>query len=68
MFIMSANLSGIVGSQLFQASDKPKYITGWNAIVAIVAVATFLSCYLVVQYRLLNKRNVRSSDEKRYKY
>jgi MFS transporter, ACS family, DAL5 transporter family protein len=56
MFIMSANCSGIVGSQLFQAKDAPHYRTGWTAIVALISVAIALATFNVVQYWLSNKK------------
>ncbi len=56
IFIMAANCSGIVGSQLFQQDDGPLYRVGWTAIVSIVSVALFLTIWLNVQYRLLNWR------------
>ncbi|KAE9376566.1 MFS transporter [Stipitochalara longipes BDJ] len=55
MFIMSANCSGIVGSQLFQAKDAPHYRTGWTVIVALISFAIVLATFNVVQYWLLNK-------------
>lgn len=56
IFIMSANCSGIVGSQLFQQDDKPLYRVGWTVIVALVSLALFFTIWANVQYRLLNRR------------
>jgi len=56
VFIMSANCSGIIGSQLFQQSDGPLYRTGWTAIAAIISVALFFTAFANVQYWLLNRR------------
>ena len=56
MFIMSANCSGIVGSQLFQAKDAPHYRTGWTVIVSLISVAIVLATFNIVQYWLSNKR------------
>ena len=53
---MSANCSGIVGSQLFQAKDSPHYHTGWTVIVSLISVAIVLATFNIVQYWLSNKR------------
>lgn len=55
IFIMAANSSGIVGSQLFQASDAPLYRVGWTTIIALASVALFFSVFAVVQYWVLNR-------------
>ncbi|KAH8808667.1 alternative sulfate transporter [Xylogone sp. PMI_703] len=56
MFIMSANCSGIVGSQLFQAKDAPKYHTGWTVIVCLVSTGIVFAIFNVIQYWISNKR------------
>ncbi|KAL9096526.1 MAG: hypothetical protein Q9165_001523 [Trypethelium subeluteriae] len=56
VFIMSANCSGIIGSQLFQQSDGPLYRTGWTVIIAVASVALFFTIWANVQYVLLNRR------------
>lgn len=56
IFIMSANTSGIVGSQLFQAKDGPLYPVGWSIIVALASVALFMTVVANVQYWLLNRK------------
>lgn len=56
IFIMSANASGIVGSQLFQGSDAPYYPVGWTVIVALISVALVCMVVANVQYWLLNRR------------
>lgn len=68
ILIMSANASGIVGSQLFQAGDAPKYQTGWSAILGLVAVAVVCSAIANVQYWLLNRRDARKGLKMKYKY
>jgi hypothetical protein len=57
VFIMSANCSGIVGSQLFQQEDAPYYPTGWSVIVALISFSLINTVIANVQYRLLNRRN-----------
>ena len=56
IFIMSANASGIIGSQLFQASDSPLYYTGWTAILALVTVGLVTSFVANAQYWFLARR------------
>lgn len=56
MFIMAANASGIVGNQLFQAKDKPRYHTGWTVIVCLISVGVVFCAFANVQYKILNRR------------
>ncbi|KAK3905782.1 hypothetical protein C8A05DRAFT_30412 [Staphylotrichum tortipilum] len=67
IFVMSANIAGIIGSQVFQAKDAPLYYTGWTVIVALISVALFCSIVANLQYRLLNKFQKRTG-EARYHY
>ena len=53
---MAANASGIIGSQLFQQKDSPRYPVGWTAIVALASVALVASAAANLQYYLLNRR------------
>lgn len=64
VFIMSANCSGIVGSQLFQAKDAPKYRTGWTVIVCLVSAGTAFATFNIVQYWISNKRIDAGKDRK----
>lgn len=71
IFIMSANCSGIVGSQLFQQEDKPLYRVGWTVAVALVPFSLLLSLWANVQYRLFNRRLAKQgklTEETRYRY
>lgn len=56
ILIMSANTSGIVGSQLFQQQDGPRYRTGWTAILGLVTAAVVSAVAANLQYWLLNRR------------
>ncbi|KAK7519667.1 alternative sulfate transporter [Phyllosticta citriasiana] len=56
LFIMAANASGIIGSQLFQSSDGPNYVKGWTAIVALTSVGLFFAIWTNVQYWWLNRK------------
>jgi hypothetical protein len=67
VLIMAANLSGIIGSQVFQAQDAPLYKTGWTVILALVSVALLMSALANVQYWLLNRVQKREGED-RYKY
>ncbi|KAH6853956.1 major facilitator superfamily domain-containing protein [Chaetomium sp. MPI-CAGE-AT-0009] len=67
LFIMSANLSGIIGGQLFQARDAPLYKTGWTVILALVSVGVVMAIAVNVQYWVLNRVQKRVGD-KRYHY
>lgn len=67
IFIMSANVSGIIGGQLFQAEDAPAYRTGWTVIAGLVSGALAMSVLANLQYWLLNKYQ-RREGEARYQY
>jgi hypothetical protein len=56
IFIMSANTSGIIGSQMFQAKDGPLYPVGWSVIVALASLALVATVVANAQYWLLNRR------------
>ena len=56
MFIMAANCSGIVGSQLFQSSDAPYYPVAWTAIICMTSAAIVFCIIANLQYRILNRR------------
>ena len=67
IFVMSANLSGIIGSQLFQAYDAPLYRKGWTIEVALISTALFMCIVANLQYWLLNRFQKRVG-EARYHY
>lgn len=62
VFIMSANTSGIIGSQLFPSQDAPLYRTGWVAILALVTITLVFAVIANLQYYILNRS--RSTDKK----
>jgi F0F1-type ATP synthase membrane subunit a len=62
IFIMSANLSGIVSGQIFQAHDAPRYQTAWSVTVALSCVGVVASALTNFQYWYLNKRNAKKGD------
>lgn len=64
MFIMAANASGIVGNQLFQAKDEPRYHTGWTVIVCLISVGVVFCAFANVQYKVLNRRGGRKGTTK----
>lgn len=61
--VMSANLAGIMGSQLFQSQDAPFYPHGWNSIAGLVSVALVFSAFANAQYFFLNRRLRRKGAE-----
>ena len=67
VFIMGANISGIIGSQIFQAEDAPLYKTGWTVILVLVSLALLMSIVANLQYWLLNRFQKRVGKE-RYFY
>lgn len=56
MFVSAANSGGIVGSQLFQASDSPHYKRAWTAIVCLLSVSIAATLFANAQYRVLNRK------------
>jgi hypothetical protein len=68
VFIMSANCSGIVGSQLFQQQDAPYYPVGWTVIVALVSFSLVNTIVANLQYWLLNRRNRRAGIDQAKEY
>lgn len=57
MFIMAANLGGLVGSQLLRANDAPTYPIGFRVTVCLVAFGNACAVFQHFQYRWSNKRN-----------
>jgi len=43
VLIMSANTSGIVGSQIFQQEDRPLYRNGWTIIITLASFSLHVS-------------------------
>ncbi|KAK4245072.1 hypothetical protein C7999DRAFT_16732 [Corynascus novoguineensis] len=67
LFIMGANISGIIWSQIFQADDAPLYKRGWTVITVLVSASVLMSVIAVVQYWLLNRLQRRVGKD-RYHY
>lgn len=55
LFIMAANTSGIVGSQLIQPEDAPRHVRGWILMSAMVAGACCLAGGQILLLRSLKK-------------
>lgn len=71
IFIMSANSSGIIGSQLFQSSDGPLYPIGWTVIIALVSFGLLLAIFANIQYWLSNvatRSKIKSDGKERNLY
>lgn len=64
LFIMSANMSGIIGSQLFQAPDAPLYKTGWTVILVLTSLGVVMSIAANVQYWVLNRVQKRVGEDR----
>jgi len=56
MWIMSANLSGVCGAQIFRAEDAPLYRKGILAIVILTATGWGITIMQGVQYYFSNKQ------------
>ncbi|ROV89499.1 hypothetical protein VSDG_08513 [Cytospora chrysosperma] len=56
IMIMSANLAGIIGTQLFREDDAPHYPMGWTAILILVSLALVFTVLANLQYFVLNRR------------
>ncbi|KAM0335418.1 hypothetical protein ACHAQA_000463 [Verticillium albo-atrum] len=59
IFIMAANTSGIVGGQIFQARDAPRYQTAWSVTVALACTGAAATVLANLQYWILNRRIAR---------
>lgn len=57
MFVMAANLGGLVGSQILRSEDAPTYHVGFRVCVSLVAFGTAMSIAQHFQYRWSNNRN-----------
>lgn len=55
--VMSANLAGIIGSQIFQTADSPIYTKGRTINVILISVALFFCLVQNGLYRILNVFN-----------
>ena len=66
ILIMSANASGIIGSQIFQERDAPLYFAGWTTIIALVSVGFVAMMFANAQYWFLNRKLKRLGSTKRY--
>jgi len=61
LLISIANISGIASSQIYPASDKPRYIMGNSVSLGMEMVALIgVACI----YMLLRRRNARNSNKR----
>lgn len=60
LLISIANISGVASSQIYPASDKPRYVMGNSVSLGMeaIALASIACIYLLLRYR-----NKRSSDQ-----
>ncbi|KAH6983584.1 major facilitator superfamily domain-containing protein [Ilyonectria sp. MPI-CAGE-AT-0026] len=61
LYIMSSNLAGIIGGQIFREKDSPLYLAGWTVSVSLISVAVLCCLIAIAQYRILNMRIKRNS-------
>ncbi|EEY21879.1 alternative sulfate transporter [Verticillium alfalfae VaMs.102] len=64
-FIMSANVAGLIGAQLFRADDRPFYHRGWTIAVVFMALSVACVLLLIALYHRANKKyfgKVQSSE------
>lgn len=52
---MAVQLSQIIGSNVYQASDAPRYITGNSILLGICGVCLILYPFTYLFYRYINK-------------
>ncbi|KAG6809331.1 hypothetical protein H0H92_000668 [Tricholoma furcatifolium] len=62
LVVMGANCAGISGSQIFRASDAPKYLHGLTAITALAGVSWALALALCLQYYI---KDMKAAAEKK---
>lgn len=56
MLTVALNAGSMIGNQLFQAHDKPRYHRGWAAIVSLLCFAFVMTLVANFQYWFLNRR------------
>ncbi|KAL2271333.1 hypothetical protein VTJ83DRAFT_704 [Remersonia thermophila] len=64
IFVMSANIAGIIGGQIFQARDAPLYHTGWTVIIVLCSISLAMAITANLQYWLLNKIQKREGEDR----
>lgn len=69
LIVAIGNISGIIGSIIFQDKEKPRYPTGCGNCFAFAAANMIAALNLEVTYFSINKKRARRSEEKvREKY
>ncbi|KAI5195570.1 putative MFS transporter [Aureobasidium subglaciale] len=56
MVIMGANIAGIYGAQIYQASDKPRYRTAFNVSISVLAAGLALAVIRFLDDKLRRKK------------
>ncbi|KAI9730566.1 MAG: hypothetical protein M1834_005807 [Cirrosporium novae-zelandiae] len=64
LFIMAANVAGIIGGEIFEASDAPHYRKGWTTIVCLNSAGVVICLYTIGQYIVLNRLYRKEREEK----
>lgn len=56
MIVMAANAAGMIGPQLMQASQAPRYRDGWIASISLTTFAFFLGICISAGYFVWNRK------------
>ncbi|KKZ61257.1 hypothetical protein EMCG_04130 [[Emmonsia] crescens] len=57
MLTVATNLSGIVSSHVFQESDRPLYVVGWNVNICLISAHVAFVIGTILQYMILNRKH-----------
>ncbi|QSS56535.1 alternative sulfate transporter [Histoplasma capsulatum var. duboisii H88] len=69
MFTMATNLAGIVSSHVFQESDRPLYVVGWNVNICLISAHVAIVIGTILRYMMLNRKYKRGGRSgKSYTY
>lgn len=61
--IAMGSVGGIIGSLIFQETEKPRYPTGWGNCLAFVLTGIAAALTLEAAYFSINKKRARQSEE-----
>ena len=61
--LMMANFGGAVGSNIFLASEKPRYWTGYGLCLGFQVFAIFCTLFLRYVYERKNRQRDRLTEE-----
>ncbi|KAL8842520.1 MAG: hypothetical protein Q9170_000474 [Blastenia crenularia] len=61
--IISANLAGVYGAQIFRQDDAPKYYRAWKTTTSILAFGVVIGIFTNVAYYLLNRQAAKKEQK-----